>query len=57
MEQVLENPTKASVVASELRKQLENDIRMEIEYFLSPSGLREHPKMQETLKSNATVRS
>ena len=51
----LVNPSKASVVASELRKQLENEIRMEIEYFMTPNGLQENPKLQESLKKSTTV--
>jgi len=50
----LVNPSKASVVASELRKQLENEIRMEIEYFMTPNGLQENPKLQESLKKSTT---
>jgi len=54
MQSALPNPAKASVLENELRKQLDHEIRMEVEFCLT-EGLKDFNDLGKTMKNSPTV--
>jgi len=53
MQSALPNPAKASVLENELRKQLDHEIRMEVEFCLT-EGLKDFNDLGKTMKNSPT---